>query len=75
MHRRKFMQREAAEYFGWHETYVSQLVNGQRVPGLDNAVHLERLTGIPVEAWASDELDTLAANVGGKSRKAQNTEA
>lgn len=52
------MQREAAEHFGWDETYVSQLVNGRRSPGLDNAILIERLTGIPVEAWASSALDT-----------------
>jgi transcriptional regulator with XRE-family HTH domain len=57
MHKRQFMQREAAEYFGWDETYVSQLVNGRRTPGLDNAIVIERKTGIPVEAWASIELD------------------
>lgn len=56
MHRRRFMQKEAAEYFGWDETYISQLVNGKRQPGLDNAIKIERESGIPVEAWASTEL-------------------
>ena len=58
MHRRRFMQREAAEYLGWDETYVSRILTGARVPGLDNAIHLERMTGIPVEVWASSALDT-----------------
>jgi transcriptional regulator with XRE-family HTH domain len=58
MHRRRFMQREAGEYFGWDETYVSQLVNGRRSPGLENAIQIERMTGIPVEAWSSSLLDT-----------------
>lgn len=57
MHRRRFMQQEAAEYFGWDETYISQLVNGRRSPGLDNAVKIERATGIPVEAWVTTEVD------------------
>lgn len=57
MHRRRFMQREAAAYFGWHETYISQLLSGTRTPGLDNAVTIERLTGIPIEAWASSRVD------------------
>jgi len=57
MHRRRFMQMEMADYLGWDETYVSRILTGARVPGLDNAIHLERKTGIPVEVWASSELD------------------
>lgn len=53
MHRRRFLQREAAEHLGFDETFVSQLVNGRRTPGLDNAIIIERATGIPVEAWLS----------------------
>ena len=71
MHRRRFMQREAAAYFGWHETYISQLVNGTRMPGLDNAIKIERETGIPVEAWASskpNEPDAMVTAGGSKPR-------
>lgn len=57
MHRRRFLQREAAEHLGFDETFVSQLVNGRRVPGLDNAIIIERHTGIPVEAWLSHDDD------------------
>lgn len=60
MGRRGFKQYEVAEYLGWDETYVSQLLNGRRSPGLDNAVKLERKTGIPIEAWVSTELDKPA---------------
>ena len=60
MHRRRFMQREAGDFFGWHESYISQLLSGARVPGLDNAVIIERMTGIAVEAWVSSELDRYA---------------
>lgn len=75
MHRRRFLQRETAEYLGWDETYVSQLLNARRSPGLDNAVHMERLTGIPVEAWASDELDKLAAATATSSGKLRHGKA
>lgn len=57
MHRRRFLQREAADYLGFDETFVSQLVNGRRVPGLENAVVIERRTGIPVEAWMPTAVD------------------
>lgn len=57
MHRRRFLQKEAAEYLSMDTTFVSQLVNGHRIPGLDNAIKIERLTGIPVEAWASNDVD------------------
>jgi len=53
MHRRRFLQREAAEHLGFDATFVSQLVNGARIPGLDNAIKIERETGIPVEAWST----------------------
>jgi transcriptional regulator with XRE-family HTH domain len=56
IHRRVFMQREAAAYLGIDQTFLSQLVNGKRQPGLTNAVNIERLTGIPVEAWVASEL-------------------
>lgn len=51
MHRRRFLQKEAGEYMGFHESFISQLVNGDRTPGLENAIAIERMTGIPVEAW------------------------
>jgi len=63
MHRRRFLQREAADFLGFDETFVSQLVNGRRVPGLDNAIRIERKTGIPVEAWLSHEDDKSEATV------------
>ena len=75
MHRRRFMQREAAEYFGWDETYVSQLVNGRRSPGLENAIAIERLTGIPVEAWSSSSLDTSDEPMPVVSAKANKSKA
>jgi transcriptional regulator with XRE-family HTH domain len=57
MRRAKMNQAEAARYLGFDAPYVSVLLSGKRTPGLDNAILLERLTGIPVEAWASSELD------------------
>lgn len=75
MHRRRFLQREAAEYLGWHETYISQLLTGARTPGLDNAVHIERQTGIPIEAWTSTDLDTAAVGAAPKPSKSRNTKA
>lgn len=50
-------QRDAAEYFGWDETFLSRLLAGRQTLGLTNAIFVERKTGIPVEAWASSELD------------------
>jgi transcriptional regulator with XRE-family HTH domain len=54
--RRGVNQAEAAELLGFHEAFVSQLVNGKRFPGLVNALKIERVTGIPVSAWASSRL-------------------
>lgn len=69
MKRRGFTQTEAAEFFGWDMTFVSKLVNGHRLPGLVNAVKIERETGIPVEAWVSSELDTASEPVLARARK------
>lgn len=69
------MQKEAAEYFGYHETYISQLLSGARTPGLENAVHIERMSGIPVEAWASSEQDSEAVPAGAKSSKPRHNKA
>ena len=67
--RGRFNQRTAAAFLGFDETYVSQLLGEKRTPGLDNALLIERKTGIPVEAWASDILDKSEATVGAGTAK------
>lgn len=69
MARRGLNQREAAEHFGWDETFISQLRSGKRTPGLSNAVKIERETGIPIEAWLETELDKAAIGDGRKAAK------
>lgn len=71
MRRRGFKQADAARYLDVDEPYISVLLSGKRTPGLDNAIKLERLTGIPVEAWASSELNESAQPVGAADRKAK----
>ena len=61
MRRRVFNQAETAEHFGWDETTISKILNGVRVPGLENAVKIERETGIPVEAWLPTPADKRRA--------------
>jgi transcriptional regulator with XRE-family HTH domain len=56
MDRRMVNQRETAELLGITEAYLSQLLNNKRQPGLDNAIKIERLTGIPVEAWTLSDV-------------------
>ena len=57
MRRAKFSQAELARHLGFEESYVSVLLSGKRTPGLENAIKIERRTGVMVEAWASSELD------------------
>lgn len=71
MRRRGFNQADAARYLQFDEPYVSVLLSGKRTPGLDNAIHLERLTGIPVEAWASSELGEPDQPVTAGARKSK----
>jgi transcriptional regulator with XRE-family HTH domain len=51
MRRRGFTQADAARFLGFDEPYISVLASGKRTPGLENAVLIEQLSGIPVEAW------------------------
>ena len=74
MRRAKMNQAEAARYLGFDAPYVSVLVSGKRTPGLDNAILLERLTGIPVEAWASTELGESDEPVPAGARKRQSSQ-
>ena len=69
MERRGFNQTETAKHFDWDMTFISQLVNGKRYPGLVNAVKIERETGIPVEAWVSDEDDKSLSTAVSNTRK------
>ena len=54
MRRRGFLQSDAARYLGLPEPTVSKVLSGGDRLGLNRAIHVERLTGIPVEAWASE---------------------
>lgn len=74
LRKRGFSQADAARYLQLDEPYVSVLLRGKRTPGLDNAIHLERLTGIPVEAWASSELGEVEQPVTAGSRKAESSQ-
>lgn len=49
--KRGLAQQEVAELLEVHESYVSQVLHRKRTPALANAVRIERITGIPVEAW------------------------
>lgn len=69
MKRREFSNTEAAGFFGWDLTFISKLVNGHRLPGLTNAIKIERLTGIPVEAWVESQLDESAHAEPANARK------
>lgn len=69
MKRRMFNGAQTAEYLGWDFTFISKILNGHRQPGLANAIHLERLTGIPVEAWVPSELDESVSDESVLSKK------
>lgn len=64
MQRRRVNQTEAAALLGFDATFISQLLSGRRQPGLTNAVRIERMTGIAIEAWMPSQLDeTVSAPV------------
>lgn len=59
MRRRGFTQADAARYLEMTEPRICVILSARYSPGLVTALHIERLTGIPVEAWAS-EVDEAA---------------
>ena len=64
-------QADAADALGIHFTFVSHLLAGRRVPSLGKAVKIERVTGIPAEAWVSRHLGkrvSATGNSDGNSR-------
>ena len=61
MDRSRFNGVQAATHIGIHTTYLSQILGNIRTPGLTNALLIERATGIPVEAWAGNELSDLSS--------------
>lgn len=64
MGRAKLTQRAAAKLLGIHYTFLNQLLsvsNKRRSPALATAVTIERVTGIPVEAWMPTAVDEQPA--------------
>jgi transcriptional regulator with XRE-family HTH domain len=41
---------------GLTDSYLSQILSGRRRPGLDAAVRIESVTGIPAVSWSSKAL-------------------
>lgn len=74
MTRRAVNQREAADLIGMNEVHLSQIMTGQRVPGLSTAVKIEQHTGISIESWLLTEVsesDEPVSATAGKPRKAR----
>jgi transcriptional regulator with XRE-family HTH domain len=59
--RRQVNQVEAARIIGIDVTQLSQILNGHRRPGLDNAVLIERATGVVVEDWVPSDVGRSTA--------------
>jgi plasmid maintenance system antidote protein VapI len=72
MRRRGFTQADAARYLGWDQGNISVVLAGKRTLGLETALRVERLTGIPVEAWSETESDKLEIAVTAADRKRRN---
>ncbi len=60
MRRRGFTQADAARYLDWDQGNISVVLAGKRTLGLETALRVERLTGIPVEAWSETESERIA---------------
>jgi hypothetical protein len=69
MERSKLNPTEAAGVIGIPLWQFYKIASGARLPGRDNAVKIEQITGIPVRAWSSSELDTPERGTGTHGRK------
>lgn len=54
--RSRISQKDMAAMFGITDSYLSQVLSGRRRPGLDIAVRIEALTGVPVQSWSDTSL-------------------
>lgn len=48
---RNLSQREVAEMLGISNNEVSDYENGRKTPGLERAVKIEKVLGVPCEVW------------------------
>lgn len=69
--RMRLKQYELADLLGMHEATLSQIFSGVRRPGLDTALRIQRITGIPVDAWSDTERGTTESD-GRRQRKTRN---
>jgi len=71
MTRSRVNQREAAKIIGMDHTFLNQILSGRRFPALANAVRIERITGIPAEAWLATAVGVSSKPVVIEPRKSK----
>jgi len=69
--RSKMNQNEAAEVLSIHPVMLSQILSGDRKPGLGTAVNIEQITGVSVESWVLSKVSAADADEGADSGKRQ----
>jgi hypothetical protein len=57
LRRSMLSQRAGAELLGMHFTFINKILRCGRAPSLATAIRIERVTGIPVEAWMPTGVD------------------
>ena len=62
-------QRQAAHLFGMHYTFLNQILSGRKLPGLANAIAIERETGIATRTWMPTTVGKSSAAIASRSRK------
>jgi len=69
--KREYTQLKASVLFGISEGYISMILSGGRLPGRNQALRIEELTGIPVRAWSlsADNTSKIAVAAGAGNSK------
>ena len=63
MERSQINQRQCARLLGVSDVYISQMLNGLRIPSLEMAVNIEQHTGIQEESWLLTDVSASADQV------------
>lgn len=69
--RSKINQNEAADLLSMNPVMLSQVLNGQRKPGLGTAITIEQVTGISVESWVLSKVSGASEDDTADSSKRQ----
>jgi transcriptional regulator with XRE-family HTH domain len=71
--RSNLKQVEAARKLGFDRTTLNKILKRVRTPGRENAIRLQRIAGVPIEAWTPTPVGKARKRGAGDSRHRTNS--